>query len=169
MTALLQNTNYDSTELAFYAAQKYHLTRIGIVAILADKGFGNGLHPYLLPIVSMNVSECRQALGMQDGIISDGQITASSEYMGGYVAIQARLHFARIIAHKAGSWSAERNDLHQWLQVDVGSHYFRVIRVATQGRHDDSHWVTKYKLEYGNDGEKFHYYRGSGKISDKVM
>ena len=117
----------------------------------------------------MNGSECRQALGMQDGLISDGQISASSEYNDFHAAIFARLHIAPITAKKAGSWTAERNDLHQWLQVDLGSQYTRVIRVATQGRHDDSYWVTRYKLQYGNDEQKLHYYRGSGKFSDKVL
>ncbi|PFX15365.1 G-protein coupled receptor GRL101 [Stylophora pistillata] len=117
--------------------------------------------------VSMNVSECRGALGMQDGIISDGQISASTERHSSQIAILARLHRAPMTAEKAGSWSAEKNDLHQWLQVDLGSHYTRVMRVATQGRYDDSHWVTKYKLQYGNDGEKFQYYRELGKFSDK--
>lgn len=117
----------------------------------------------------MNVSECRGALGMQDGIISDGQISASTERHSSQIAILARLHRAPMTAEKAGSWSAEKNDLHQWLQVDLGSHYTRVMRVATQGRYDDSHWVTRYKLQYGNDGEKFQYYRELGKFSDKVI
>ena len=105
---------------------------------------------------------------MEDGTISDTQISASSQWNADYAAIQGRLHF-KAIPQYAGSWSADKKDLQQWLQVDLGSQYTRVTRVATQGRHDYSQWVTKYKLQYSNDGVNFQYYREQGQNVGKVI
>ena len=99
---------------------------------------------------------------MENGAISDGQISASSQFDANHAAKQGRLHC------KAGSWSAGNTNLHQWLQVDLGSQYIKVTRVATQGRHDYPQWVTKYKLQYSNDGVNFHYYREQGQTAAKV-
>ena len=104
-------------------------------------------------------------MGMKNGAISDWQITASSQYNPDYAPFQGRLDFTK---WKAGSWSASRNDLHQWFQVDLGNKNTKVTRVATQGRNDYPQWVTKYKLQYSNDGVNFQYYREQGKTVDKV-
>ena len=105
---------------------------------------------------------------MENGSISDSQIDASSQLDMNHAAIQGRLNF-NAAAHKAGSWSAGRNDTSQWLQVDLGSKDIRVTRVATQGRSDVAQWVTRYRLQYGNDGVNFQYYREQGQTKDKVL
>ena len=66
-----------------------------------------------------------------------------------------------------GGWSALKTDLHQWLQVDLGS-YNTVTRVATQGRTGSNEWVTKYKLQYSDDGMNFQFYKERGDKSAKV-
>ena len=104
---------------------------------------------------------------MKNGIISDGQITASSQYDSNHAPFQGRLDFL-FTKWKAGSWSTKRNDLHQWIQVDLGNDNTKVTRVATQGRTDASQWVTKYKLQYSIDGVNFQYYREQGQTVDKV-
>ena len=104
---------------------------------------------------------------MENGAISDAQITASSQFDTSHAAIQGRLNF-KAISSTFGSWSAGRNDLHQWLQVDLGSHYTKVTRVATQGSNGYSEWVTKYKLQYSNDGVNFPHYREQGQTAEKV-
>ena len=104
---------------------------------------------------------------MKSGVISDGQITASSQFDANHAPFQGRLGF-RKIPWKAGSWSAARNDFNQWLQVDLGIQYFKVRRVATQGRNDAAQWVTKYKLQYGNDVVSIQYYREQGQVVNKV-
>ena len=115
----------------------------------------------------LQVLECQESLGMESGAISDGQVTASSQWDGNHAAIQGRLHFeAR--GSKRGGWSARRNDANQWLQVDLGSTTTRVTGVATQGRNAYSQWVTKYMLQYSKDGVHFQYYREPGKTAKKV-
>lgn len=110
---------------------------------------------------------CIAPLGMAFGAISDYQISASSQQDGNHIATQGRLHF-KGDSSKAGCWSALNNDANQWLQVDFGS-YTRVTGVATQGRYDDDQWVTKYRLQYSDDGMTFQVYKKTGEKSTKVF
>ena len=101
---------------------------------------------------------------MEDGAISDAQISASSQWDANHAAKQGRLHF-QAVSGKAGSWSAQFNNLNQWLQIDLGNQHAKVTRVATQGRNASySQWVTKYKLQYSDDGVNFQYYWEHGAI-----
>lgn len=105
---------------------------------------------------------CTDALGMQNYQISNEQITASSEDGdGNHAAFQGRLHF-KGTPQISASWSARKNDVNQWLQVDVGSDYAIVTRVATQGRDSAqqwSQWVTKYMLQFSFDSVNFQDYK----------
>lgn len=117
-------------------------------------------------ILENNIA-CIEPLGMESETISDDQITASSQLDDNHSARQARLHF-KISGYQRGGWSALSNDLHQWLQVDLGS-YSRVTRVATQGRNAFNEWVTKYNLQYSDDGVTFHLYKEGANSSAKVL
>ena len=115
-----------------------------------------------------NLSECQDALGMEDGTISDAQISASTQ-AGSFPAKYARLN------SNSGSlvWKASKENTKQWLQIDVlglGRKYTTVTRVATQGRKSSYYpqRVKMYKLQYSNDGENFQYYREQGQTTDKV-
>ena len=107
---------------------------------------------------------------MENGAISDEQITASSQYTADSAAHQGRLHFLETPT-KSGSWVAATLDANQWLQIDLRSSYTKVTRVATQGRNGINliDWVKNYMLHYGNDGINFHYYREQGERADKVQ
>jgi len=105
---------------------------------------------------------------MESGLIKDAQITASSQYHANYAATQGRLNF-KAGGGKAGGWSSRPNDLNQWIQIDLVS-YTKVTRIATQGRNGAyNQWVTKYKLQYSDDGGNFYYYMEPGQNSPKVM
>ena len=97
---------------------------------------------------------------MASGVISNAQISASSQMDDKHAAQYGRLK-------KAGAWVARKIDLHQWLQVDLGS-YITVTRVATQGRNEHDQWVKKYKIQYSVDGVIFQVYKESGNDSAKV-
>jgi len=103
---------------------------------------------------------------MEDGTITEAQITASSRVDGNHSAVQARLNF-KADGSKAGAWSALTNNLNQWIQVDLGS-YTRVTRVATQGRNAYNEWVTKYRLQYSDDEVNFQFYKQLGERFAKV-
>ena len=104
---------------------------------------------------------------MESGAIADSQIRASSVYAPSHAAQQARLHF-KAGGGKTGGWSANVNDLNQWLQVDLQNKK-GITRIATQGRNAEySQWVTKYKLQYGEDVNTLQFYRRNGDHSDTV-
>lgn len=104
---------------------------------------------------------------MESGQITDGQITASSEYSPTNASYYGRLHHPET-ASKAGGWSASTNDVNQWLQIDLADPQIQVTRVATQGRDQHSQRTTKYKLQYSNTSGSFQYYREQGQNNDKV-
>ena len=103
---------------------------------------------------------------MESGAITDKQINASSEKDVNHTAIHGRLH-SKENGKKRGSWSADKNDKNQWLQIDLTRQY-KVKRVATQGKDGHNEWVEKYKLQYSDHEKNFQYYREQGNITDKV-
>lgn len=116
---------------------------------------------------------------MENGEISNGQITASSVYDEYHRAFQGRLHHKEsMIPLKAGEWVTRLIDSNQWLQVDLDNQHTTVTRIATQGRNShnqwpwgstpESNWVAKYKLQYSNDSVTFHYFVEQGQSADKV-
>ena len=98
---------------------------------------------------------------MENGKISNGDITASSEVIIEHHAYQGRLNFKKDKG-KIGAWTARERSDTQWLQVDLGSQFTRVTGVATQGREDRDRWVTKYKLQYSNETTQFQCYNETG-------
>lgn len=100
---------------------------------------------------------------MERGVISDDQITASSEYGSNLAAEKSRLHIGR-------AWAASTKNEHQWLQIDLGVEYTtNVTKVATQGSRSHEEWVKKYKLDYSKDGVNFQYYKEPEENIDKVV
>ena len=74
------------------------------------------------------------SLGIEDGRIPDSSLTASTIHDASHAATLARLNLAAA-SGKAGSWAANKNDVNQWLQIDLGTPT-TVTKVATQGRQD---------------------------------
>ena len=97
---------------------------------------------------------------MEDGTITDDQISSSTRMDDDHSPSKARLNFKEE-ENKAGGWSSQTNDENQWLQVDLGS-YTRVTRVATQGLNVNNEWVTKYKLQFSDDGKNLQNYKQQG-------
>ena len=103
---------------------------------------------------------------MESGLIKDAQITASTQWDANHAAIQGRLNFLAG-GGKAGSWSSRQNNVNQWIQVDLLT-YTKVTRIVTQGRNAFAQWVTKYTLQYSEDGATFQNYHVPGQDSVKV-
>ena len=106
-------------------------------------------------------------LGLENGAISDAQISASSQWDNKLGSHRARLN-GNPTGKGMGAWCALNNDKNQWLQVDLGR-YTTVTRIATQGRSDSSQWVTKYLLQYSDDGVNFLWYKDLKDGSVKVQ
>lgn len=111
-------------------------------------------NPFLFLICAL---ECHEGLGMENGEITDAQISASSEWNSLLAATLARLHI-KGTSERGGGWTPLTLDLDKWLQVDLGNQKINVTGVATQGRNDIDFWVKTYNLQFSNNGENFTYY-----------
>ena len=97
---------------------------------------------------------CFDALGMENGMIRDSQLSASSSVSSSYPASEARLNGPRAwIFNSRGfkvdcdSSVAEKNT---WIQVTFGQP-MNVAGIATQGGGRDlskESWVTEYRVKY---------------------
>ena len=104
---------------------------------------------------------------MQDGTISDGQISASSARRKDYGPANARLQFSGTDV-RVGAWVAGKKDPNEWLQVDFGNET-RVTAIETQGRTRHlcgwcKNWVKKYTVSYSLDNATFHPYEQKGRV-----
>ena len=108
-----------------------------------------------------------EALGLESGLITDQQITASSSWDTAHGKQNARLN-RQAARGKTSAWSAGSNDLNQWLQIDFGRNV-KITKLATQGRKDwGDQWVKSYTLAYSAEGSNvFQAYQENE--SDKVQ
>ena len=106
---------------------------------------------------------------MESGAITSSQLSASSEYDVYHGPKRARLHTRETDVYARGAWSSLTIDVNQWLQVDLGK-ITAVTHIATQGRNNYSpaQMVTKYKLQFSNDGASFLFYKREGESTDAV-
>ena len=96
---------------------------------------------------------------MESRKIADGQITASTELNASHGATNCRLNF-KAGGGKTGAWSTLRNDVHQWLQVDLGA-TTEVTGIQIQGRQEADQWVTSFEISYSSDGTTYTPYQNS--------
>ena len=143
------------------------LNKRQLPALSKLSGYNSPLNGLCCINTDVPIAKCRKPLGMENGNIKNSQITASSQWDGNHAAIQGRLNYKKN-GPKQGGWSARTNDLNQWLQIDLINKFNVVTRVATQGRNAYNQWVTKYMLQFSDNGIHFQYYRGKGKASYMV-
>ena len=57
----------------------------------------------------------------------------------------------------------------QWLQFDIGPPTL-VTGMVTRGRGDAGrkHWVTRFRLSYGNDSQQWIFYKDAAHLQPKV-
>ena len=99
---------------------------------------------------------------MEDGRINDNQISASSSYSNKVSPWYGRINVMR----GNGGWKSKVKAAGEYLQIDLGSRK-RIHKVATQGRprrnaDGSDFYVSKYSLNYSDDGVQWTNYRVSG-------
>ncbi|MEE6467128.1 hypothetical protein FKM82_007144 [Ascaphus truei] len=97
---------------------------------------------------------CSGMLGMVSGLISDAQITASSQVDRNWVPENARLVTSR------SGWALPPSNSHpytkEWLQIDLGEE--KVIRgiIIQGGKHKENKvFMRKFKIGYSNNGTEW--------------
>ena len=97
------------------------------------------------------------ALGMENGNISDGQITVSSKLWADVPASNGRLNFPGS-GSNPGAWLPAKTDLNPWLQVDFQRSTI-VTGISTQGRSDYNQFVKKYSISFSDDEVTFNFFK----------
>ena len=100
---------------------------------------------------------------MENGLIPDERITASSAYSWSPASF-GRLNNAR------GSWCTGYWGNNEYLQIDLHSLHV-ICAVSTQGRDVYSDWVKKYTLQLSTDNRTWTDYKENGlvKVGYKVV
>lgn len=121
--------------------------------------------PDLFNFISFIKEKCVEALGIENGGVKDGQLTASSVWMGvnTFGPQQARLHNQKW----PQGWSADLTDKQPWLKVSLQSDYV-ITGIATQGYGNPvfREWVESYYLVWLDTkaGEVFYHEDGKVKV-----
>ncbi|XP_067026518.1 uncharacterized protein [Acropora muricata] len=93
---------------------------------------------------------------MENGVIPDSKITASSELNARTPAKNSRLNYT------AGpSWCAQTNDNNPYLQIDLQSLHV-ICAVSTQGNSKADEWVETYTIQTSADGVHWTDYDNDG-------
>ncbi|XP_028411628.1 contactin-associated protein-like 5 [Dendronephthya gigantea] len=103
-------------------------------------------------------------LGMENGNITDRQITAFSEWRTDHGAANGRLNFTPRDGRK-GAWSSRNKDLNQWLQVDFQRSTL-VTGISTQGRNGYNQFVKSYTVSSSQDGKIFQHFLENGAVKE---
>uniref|UniRef100_A0A8C0J267 EGF like repeats and discoidin domains 3 n=1 Tax=Chelonoidis abingdonii TaxID=106734 RepID=A0A8C0J267_CHEAB len=98
---------------------------------------------------------CSGPLGIEGGIVSNQQITASSTHRALFGLQKWYPYYARL--NKKGlvnAWTAAENDRWPWIQINL-QRKMRVTGVITQGakRIGSPEYIKSYKIAYSNDGK----------------
>lgn len=104
---------------------------------------------------------CRVPMGLEDGRVLSGQLSASTQHNYNHGPDRGRLN-QRSGSGRTGAWSAKTKNNKQWIQIDFGR-VTTLTGIATQGRYDAHQWVTSYIVRYSNDGQRFRDYKQYGR------
>ncbi|XP_037136671.1 coagulation factor V isoform X1 [Syngnathus acus] len=102
---------------------------------------------------------CSVPLGMENRLIEDRRITASSVnsnwYFGDWSPFFARLNKQGAV----NAWQAKNGDIKQWLQVELPE-VMKITGIVTQGAKSlgKEMYVTSYTLRYSDNGIHWHDY-----------
>ena len=95
--------------------------------------------------------ECHFPLGLENGMLTDGQISASS-----YLDDQHLPYFARL--RNDSYWQPEANDTSPWIQVTFSSQVVISVLVIQGAGVIDGGWVNQISVSYSDDGEHWNIY-----------
>ena len=104
---------------------------------------------------------------MENGTITNDEISASSVLSGNTGASRARLNLVPS-GGVSGGWVAKANDDKPTLTITFSYPFTRVTGIATQGRQDANQWVKTYRLKYSKPNGEGGFYTDPGETLYKV-
>ena len=129
------------------------------------------LHSFLELSFAAPTVPCMNPLGIESGVISDTQITSSSDLSDTSTAIYARFNHSCEISGRDGTWIAGANDKNQWVEVNLYRQTV-ITGVNMQGNPSSDKWVTRYKVEFSLDHALWEYVpdeNGTTEVSLKMV
>nr|XP_042124833.1 coagulation factor VIII isoform X2 [Peromyscus maniculatus bairdii] len=117
-----------------------------------------------MELIGCDLNSCSIPLGMENKVISDTQITASSYFTNMFASwspSQARLH----LQGRTNAWRPQVNDPKEWLQVDLQK-TMKVTAIITQGVKSlfTSMFVKEFLISSSQDGHHWTHILHNGKI-----
>ncbi|KAM4689297.1 LOW QUALITY PROTEIN: neuropilin-1 [Discoglossus pictus] len=112
---------------------------------------------------------CSGMLGMVSGLISDSQITASSQFDRNWVPENARLVTSR------SGWALPSTNINQqnsreWLQIDLGEEKVVSGIIIQGGKHRDNKvFMRKFKIGYSNNGTEWEMIMDASRNKHKIF
>ncbi|KAK3095292.1 hypothetical protein FSP39_012895, partial [Pinctada imbricata] len=107
---------------------------------------------------------CRDALGIQSGVILDSMLSASSASDIGGVE-RSRLNTTALSANLGGlhgGWKPSTMDTNQHIEVNLTESY-QIHVIQIQGQEDEANWVTSFSVYYSDDAGTWTLYtNGTG-------
>ena len=105
---------------------------------------------------------------MENGTITNDEISASSVYDSSTGASRARLNVIPTGGASGGWVAADDDDDKPTLAITFSYQFTRVTRIATQGRQDANQWVKNYRLKYIKPNGDRGFYKDPGETLHKV-
>ncbi|XP_033112622.1 uncharacterized protein LOC117113409, partial [Anneissia japonica] len=91
--------------------------------------------------------ECPLPLGLETGVVSDSQLSASSSYDENHQPANARLN-------DASGWMANDTESGHWIQVSFRKR-MKITGILTQGGGDAYGWIEKFMIRYSLNGKNW--------------
>ncbi|KAJ7383523.1 Sushi, von Willebrand factor type A, EGF and pentraxin, partial [Desmophyllum pertusum] len=102
--------------------------------------------------------DCKSELGMQNKLIPDEKITASSQLSANHTPAFARLD------NPKGAWCSAPNDSLPYIQILLDEEK-SITTIMTQGSYKESRWATKYQIKYLKEGKWSSYKKKDGSLT----
>ncbi|KAM5128066.1 coagulation factor VIII isoform 6-T9 [Callospermophilus lateralis] len=117
-----------------------------------------------MELMGCDLNSCSIPLGMENKLISDAQITASSYFTNMFATwspSQARLH----LQGRTNAWRPQVNNPKEWLQVDFQK-TMKVTGIITQGVKSllTSMFVKEFLISSSQDGHHWTLFLQNGKV-----
>ena len=131
-----------------------------------------GAHSKLVTFLELSfaapIPPCVDPLGMESGVISNNQITSSSDMSDRARAIYARFNQRGEIDGTGDAWIAATMDMNQWIEVNMYRQTV-ITGVNMQGNPSSDKWVTRYKVEFSLDHVMWEYVPDEKGITEVIL
>nr|P28824.1 RecName: Full=Neuropilin-1; AltName: Full=A5 antigen; AltName: Full=A5 protein; Flags: Precursor [Xenopus laevis] len=158
--------NTDATDVVYRPFSKPVITRfVRLRPVTWENGISLRFELYGCKITDY---PCSRMLGMVSGLISDSQITASSQVDRNWVP-----ELARLVTSRSG-WALPPSNTHpytkEWLQIDLAEE--KIVRgvIIQGGKHKENKvFMRKFKIGYSNNGTEWEMIMDSSKNKPKTF